>query len=64
MAATLAVLAGLGILAVGIELTARMLVRRGKYYVNPPGLRLVMYPDRSIMRARIIVVDPPRLLRR
>jgi hypothetical protein len=49
MAVTLALTAAL-VLVVGIELTARLVVRRGNYYVNPPGLRVVMYPDRTVMR--------------
>jgi lysophospholipase L1-like esterase len=44
------VLVGLVVaIAAGLELAARAWLRRDRYYVNPPGLRLLMHTDRERM---------------
>jgi lysophospholipase L1-like esterase len=49
VAIALIVLVGLAALAAGAELAARAWLRRSRCYVNPPGLRLLMHPDREQM---------------
>jgi hypothetical protein len=47
---TVTVLVGLVVaIAAGLELAARAWLRRDRYYVNPPGLRLLMHTDRERM---------------